>query len=199
VFMPGPARTVCWRRSACDEVRRRGPGRAGHAGGRLALVFTGQPAVQHQRAVGRLDHPPFRDRHEPGQVVAAFDDLDVDAQERAVDRNVVFEPGVDPGSRDPRGVLTTLSSSRSPIALSVTDAAVATTAMISPSASTRTARPSPGPDKAADHGSPDRCRRHAAGERVRCADADGRSSRILVLWNEDGLTSGGSGATASHT
>jgi hypothetical protein len=42
-----------------------------------------------------FQHPPLRDRHESGPDIRAFNHLDVDAQHRAVDREIMFEAGVE--------------------------------------------------------------------------------------------------------
>ncbi|OEJ37239.1 hypothetical protein BGK70_02825 [Streptomyces agglomeratus] len=49
--------------------------------------------MQHQRAVRLLDHPPLRLRDKPFALVSrvAADDLDVDAQQDAVDDDFVLE------------------------------------------------------------------------------------------------------------
>lgn len=63
------------------------------------VVLAGQPAVQHQRAVDLLDHPPFRLRDEALAPVVrvAADDLNVDVQQGAVDDDFVLEALVHQG------------------------------------------------------------------------------------------------------
>ena len=57
------------------------------------VVFAGQAAVQRQRAVDLLDHPPFGLRDAAFALVGgvAADDLDGDVQQGAVDDGLVLE------------------------------------------------------------------------------------------------------------
>ena len=93
MFTPGRARTVCWYRSI--GARFAAGARSARDSLEAVRLSYSRAAVQPQRAVGLLDHPGVFDRHEPGRGVGALDHVDVDTQDRAVDRQIVFAPGID--------------------------------------------------------------------------------------------------------
>jgi hypothetical protein len=64
-----------------------------------------ETTVQHQGAVGLFHNSPLAYWHEPGARVGSFDDFDVDPEDGAVQREVLFEAGVDPDAGERQGVL----------------------------------------------------------------------------------------------